>query len=462
MNHASQSPLDSPTSQTKTAGALHPSVEYGLANMILGNDGPEIKFYAYTHKSKGSVRRLKALFAKKEWMMGHSELLDDYLEGITGNKAATGFKEARIVPLEDHTPDADERVFTQYHYMSDSDLEEEEEESCESDEDDGRSFTSATGSVQREEACGSTTESDGQNRMVSGADDDARLSQTSAAGSSRAVQEKVLEQSRRMGHAVILKGHAFRTWTAFIFYLYTDQICFSGTKAPVRRARVPACSAKSMYLLADQFGLPELKSLAFATLCTQLSTKTIVKEVFSHFTSWHPEIQDIQLDFLFEHLPEVKQDMDRMLHSICTTPSAHCSVVLQKVFGRSTSAAARTKKREGKISSVITPMISPPASAAASAETTAAPAPQPAVAPGPLSVPQQANQVPRPADAVAQPITPAPLPAAILPLRAVAVAEASPAVAAARSESSAKVAKAQSLSSKKTTRENGTKAKFQW
>ncbi|CAK5264129.1 unnamed protein product [Mycena citricolor] len=443
MNPASQSPFDSPTSQTKTAGALHPSVEYGLANMILGNDGPEIKFYAYTHKSKGSVRRLKALFAKKEWMMGHSELLDDYLEGITGNKAATGFKEARIVPLEDHTPDADERVFTQYHYMSDSDLEEEEEES-----------------FQREEAC--TTESDGQNRMVSGADDDARLNQTSAAGSSRAVQEKVLEQSRRIGHAVILKGHAFRTWTAFIFYLYTDQICFSGTKAPVRRTRVPACSAKSMYLLADQFGLPELKSLAFATLCTQLSTKTIVKEVFSHFTSWHPEIQDIQLDFLFEHLPEVKQDMDRMLHSICTTPSAHCSVVLQKVFGRSTSAAARTKKREGKISSVITPVISPPESAAASAETTAAPAPQPAVAPGPPSIPQQANQVPRPADAVAQPITPAPLPAAILPLQAVAVAQASPAVAAARSESTAKVAKAQSLSSKKTIRENGTNAKFQW
>ncbi|CAK5264138.1 unnamed protein product [Mycena citricolor] len=309
------------TTRTPTPSTLHSSVESGLANMLLGKDSPEIKFYAYTRKGVGYVRGLEALYAKKNWLMGHSDELDQYLEGVTSRSDVAGFKEARIVSLEDHIPDEDERMYTGYHYMDDSDLEDDDESDV-SDEDDRMSFTSATGSVDHSEALLPITNIDNENPPQESC---------SAGGSSSTPVEP--ERSKRMGHVVILKGHAFRTWHAFLFYLYMGHIRFSDAKSAAKRVRAaPACSAKSIYLLADQFGLPELKSLAFTAICAQLSVRTIVKNAFSHFTSWHPEVQDVQIEFLLAHLREVTDDMDRMLRSLYEAPSGHSVAVSHKVF----------------------------------------------------------------------------------------------------------------------------------
>ncbi|KAJ7354092.1 hypothetical protein DFH08DRAFT_854215 [Mycena albidolilacea] len=138
---------------------------------------------------------------------------------------------------------------------------------------------------------------------------------------------------RRMGRAVVVKGYAFQTWYAFLYYLYTKRIVFRSlnSSTPPGTSAIPECSAKSMYKLADAFALEDLKSLAFSSLKSQLSPQNIVREVFSTFTSFYPEIQDIEVEFLLRHIPNLTQDVDEILRSICDGMRPHCVNALKKI-----------------------------------------------------------------------------------------------------------------------------------
>ncbi|KAJ7751882.1 hypothetical protein DFH07DRAFT_523595 [Mycena maculata] len=214
---------------------LDSRVEAALAETIQGEEAVDVKFYAYTRVGPSYVARPRPMFAKMALLKGHSEGLDTYLAGICGK----GFSESRLVDLDAHL--LEEERFMEYDYMSDSDLDEEDEED----------------------------------------------SERPPAESAEAVSSTVAAPTpRRMGNVVVVKSHAYKTWNALLYYLYTKKIVFRTSDSPSEPgSRIPTCSAKSMYKLADAFGLTELKALALESVRSQLSPENIVREAFSSFTS---------------------------------------------------------------------------------------------------------------------------------------------------------------------------------
>ncbi|GJE86650.1 hypothetical protein PsYK624_027310 [Phanerochaete sordida] len=112
----------------------------------------------------------------------------------------------------------------------------------------------------------------------------------------------------QQGRIVVLRSFAYPTWKAFIYYLYTGKVVFAPlrsrksavrppTKAIQMSASAPACSPKSMYKLADELGISELRDLALKDIQSQLSSDNILAELFSTFTSRYDAIRDMEIVF---------------------------------------------------------------------------------------------------------------------------------------------------------------------
>ncbi|KAJ6631898.1 hypothetical protein B0H10DRAFT_2182929 [Mycena sp. CBHHK59/15] len=311
---------------------LDARVEEALADTIRGDEVVDVKFYAYTRRIGSSyVARPRPMFAKMALLRGHSDDLDAYLSGISGGE---GFLESTMVDLDLDMPE--EERFAEYDYMSDSDLDTDDEE----------------------------------DELLTG-----HSAENVPLPPSRP-RSPALTAPRRMGHVVVVKGHAFKTWNALLYYLYTKKIVFSSSEYPHladRASLTPKCSAKSVYKLADAFGLGELKHLALTSLRSQLSAGNIVHEAFSSFTSVYPEIRDIEVEFLINHLPSLTGEIDKMLRSICDGARPQCFDVLRKVVCRTGSAPAlprpntpsrpsapeTTQTRSISASRAVTPNIRP-------------------------------------------------------------------------------------------------------
>ncbi|KAK7040547.1 hypothetical protein R3P38DRAFT_3261124 [Favolaschia claudopus] len=293
---------------------LDTRVEEALAETIRGEEAIDIKFYAYTRAGiapdgKGYVARPRSLFGKLGLLRGHSDSLDTYLSGLAGTAGAQFF-EAKMVDL-DGDVDVEER-FTDYDYMSDSDLDPDEEEELEGEAPVSDVHTEDTSIVVEHQ--------------------DLAIPDSHPASPITASQVMV---PRRKGRIVVIKGHAFKTWHALLHYLYTNKIAFRTPDGSQQRpSHVPKCSAKSMYKLADRFGLEDLKALALKSIKAQLSRDDIVHEAFSSFTSLYPEVMDLEVEFLLKHLPNLKEDMEKMLKDICEGMRPYSSVVLSKIIHR--------------------------------------------------------------------------------------------------------------------------------
>ncbi|KAJ6509668.1 hypothetical protein DFH09DRAFT_1374678 [Mycena vulgaris] len=280
---------------------LDARVEAALMDTIRGEEVVDVKFYAYTRRdlaSESHVVRPRAMYAKMALLKGHSDDLDNYLKGFSNG---AGFAESRVVDLDRDS--FEEEEFAGYDYLSDSDLDTDDEE------DGTQSAHSASFNKK------STVDS-----------------ATIPLPPSRSSTPPVTV-SRRMGHVVPVKGYAFKTWNALLYYLYTNKVAFRSSESSTPRVlRVPECSAKSMYRLADAFGLGELKGLALAALRSQLSADNIVREAFSTFTSMYREIQDIEVQVLVDHLPNlISGEIDKTLKSVCYGERPQCFDVLCKV-----------------------------------------------------------------------------------------------------------------------------------
>ncbi|KAH7925140.1 hypothetical protein BV22DRAFT_1011844, partial [Leucogyrophana mollusca] len=131
---------------------------------------------------------------------------------------------------------------------------------------------------------------------------------------------------------VLVKGAAYKTWRALIYYCYTGQIVFSPLKS-CNAEHTPAlayegatpCSPKSMYRLADSLGIDGLKEIALAAIKNDLSQKNILDEAFSKFTSR----QDMEVKLLVEHrsAPEVVTAFPTKIQKIFRGEIPHAETV---------------------------------------------------------------------------------------------------------------------------------------
>ncbi|KAJ7849749.1 hypothetical protein B0H13DRAFT_2361132 [Mycena leptocephala] len=313
---------------------LDERVETALADTIRGDEVVDVKFYAYTRAGSSYVARPRPMFAKMALLRGHSDILDAYLSGISGQ----GFAESQFVDLDAHVVHEDR--FTDYEYMSDSDLDTDDEE------DGPISGRLSLGPIEAGPTppdsipLPSTNDEENLNSLLSSPSTAQTFPDSIPVPSTL-----IAHPPRRLGRAVTIKGHAYKTWNALLYYLYTKKVVFRALKSTKKREFAKArggpleCSPKSMYKLADAFGLTELKALALASLKSQLSAKNIVREAFSSFTSVYTDVQDIETAVLIQHLPSVADEMEAMLRSICDGTRPQCFNMLDKVVFRDVTKA---------------------------------------------------------------------------------------------------------------------------
>ncbi|KAF7298554.1 hypothetical protein MIND_00802100 [Mycena indigotica] len=281
-----------------------------LVDTIHGGELIDIKFWVYSRVGNGCVSHPRPLYGSLKLMCGTSKQFDEDIHDML-----SGFSESGQTDIAND--EAPEEKFAEYEYMSDSDLDDDEE----------------TEAIVNEELVetANVKESD-------------TVLQSSTQASVTTYLPVKHHDSGRHGHRIVIKGHAYNTWKALLYYLYTGQIHFRALKTakhsgPVgpREDGAPECSPKSMYKLADKHDFPELKSLARDAILSQLSANNIVTEVFSDFTAMFDEIKATQVAFLRKrlHSPAVREAMTGMLPRLCAGrgSSASAAVLQDVIFG---------------------------------------------------------------------------------------------------------------------------------
>ncbi|OSD03968.1 hypothetical protein PYCCODRAFT_165249 [Trametes coccinea BRFM310] len=139
---------------------------------------------------------------------------------------------------------------------------------------------------------------------------------------------------------------AFRTFRALVYYAYTGIIHF----APMRsieqssedengpKASTLACSPKSMYRLADMYGLVELKELAADNIRSQLSErpKAALKELLSSFTARYPAVMALQLDLILRSQTRLEclGDLQNWADRVTSGELPHAGAALAELLRR--------------------------------------------------------------------------------------------------------------------------------
>ncbi|KAJ7058663.1 hypothetical protein C8F01DRAFT_1146871 [Mycena amicta] len=282
--------------------SIGPKLERLLADTMEGKDTVDLKFYVFSRRSgPGRVTSPQAVYAKASLLEGYSDSLNDLISG-------GGFTESSLVEIGKHTFSAD--TIEEYDYMSDSDLDDEEED------------TDSTGS---RISFGMIETDDDTPGPLAPRDQPATPPPPTPPSS---LQEIPSTHRLGMGRAVVIRGTAFRTWKALIYYIYTSKLSFSPNPTT---SGVPTCSAKSMYRLADKLNLDTLKSTCFASIKTHLTTANVVDETFSRFTSYYPEVQDAGVAFILKNFTAVKPKLDAILGKVTQGEMRHCTDVLCKI-----------------------------------------------------------------------------------------------------------------------------------
>ncbi|KAI0826416.1 hypothetical protein BC629DRAFT_78834 [Irpex lacteus] len=144
----------------------------------------------------------------------------------------------------------------------------------------------------------------------------------------------------QVGRIIVIPDVAHTTLKAMIHFLYFGTLNFapvtSAGKGPQRSQLpgesihastirshpwdAPRCSPKSMYRLADKFGLTELKAKAKESMKLNMTTDNITTELRSSITSTYDEIRDMMIQFACERsrLPLVIAMIPEWLEELAT------------------------------------------------------------------------------------------------------------------------------------------------
>jgi hypothetical protein len=136
---------------------------------------------------------------------------------------------------------------------------------------------------------------------------------------------------------ILVKGVAWKTWYAFIYYCYTGTVAFAKLRSqstPDERRHLeygpPRCSPKSMYQLARKLNDEPLSRLASTSIKTRLSAANILDEAFSKFTSRHDAIKEMEVALLLQHrsTPAVSEGLPAKIRAITMGNLPHAASAL--------------------------------------------------------------------------------------------------------------------------------------
>ncbi|KAG1891540.1 uncharacterized protein F5891DRAFT_104264 [Suillus fuscotomentosus] len=133
------------------------------------------------------------------------------------------------------------------------------------------------------------------------------------------------ENLKRESRVILVKGVAWKTWHAFIYYCYTGIVNFVNLRSqstPDEQSRLedgpPHCSPKSMYQLARKLNNETLSRLALKAIETKLSAANILDEAFSKFTSRHDAVRVMEISLLlkYRNASEVVQGLPAKMEAV--------------------------------------------------------------------------------------------------------------------------------------------------
>ncbi|EIW60772.1 uncharacterized protein TRAVEDRAFT_19359 [Trametes versicolor FP-101664 SS1] len=157
-------------------------------------------------------------------------------------------------------------------------------------------------------------------------------------------------------YTILIPNIAFKTLRACVFYLYTGKVHFLPlSSAPsaeggiqrdhmvsvARKSGLPACSPKSLYRLADAYGLKDLQVAALNGIISYLSPENLVQECFSVFFSMYDEPRQramIKLRKLYDH-PKVQEALPGVMSKLVAGELPYATAALQELV---TIRAGRT------------------------------------------------------------------------------------------------------------------------
>ncbi|KAI0826425.1 hypothetical protein BC629DRAFT_1587220 [Irpex lacteus] len=241
------------------------------------NDGLFIdtKFYAFSRRrSTGVVDKPRPLYVNSNLIRGGSKDL--------GSLLGNDFKEAKLVQTLRGPFPTDRPSFTEDYYNdSDSDLEDDSDTEVHSGSKDGRS-TSTLAETAESESRIARDEPHTQPISLDGTEHD------------------------NYGRVIVVPDVAFTTLRAFMLWLCTGDLAFSRLKSQTTRlgafdvmaSETFDCSPKSMYRLADKWGVQELQKKALGDIRSKLSRENIMHELLSFVTSTYPEVRDMEITFV--------------------------------------------------------------------------------------------------------------------------------------------------------------------
>ncbi|KAG1774644.1 hypothetical protein EV702DRAFT_1200228 [Suillus placidus] len=305
-------------------------VEALLMKSILGQDLVDTKFHLFSGRSAHSrkVSRLQALSANDVVLTARSDFFAELL-------SRTGSPDATFVDLDNGSAFEDDMAFDDYGYASDSDLEDEEDEKA--------SQTPVSDETAATE--GNTSESDDDDDdllVVADGSDPIPASPPQAVTSitSAPIQYKLPVANCRN---ILVRDTAFRTWKALLLYLYTNKIVFSPLKSqgqPRSHAEGPnpstlwPCSPKSMYRLGCKVRLDSVRDQAFNAIRNSLDAGNILQELASSFTSKYPEILQMHVQVLLQHITSVPviQNMPSLVRRIVDSQLPHGADIIIDLY----------------------------------------------------------------------------------------------------------------------------------
>lgn len=158
----------------------------------------------------------------------------------------------------------------------------------------------------------------------------------------------IIDENLKRGFRVVLvKGVAWRTWHAFIYYCYTGIVNFANLRSQstsdVTLQQRPHCSPKSMYQLARKLQNEPLSQLAFRAIETRLCATNILDEAFSKFTSRHDAIREMEIALLLQHrsAPTVLQGLPAKIQAVAMGNLPHAASALTALYQQITQIPAQ-------------------------------------------------------------------------------------------------------------------------
>ncbi|KAI0713493.1 hypothetical protein C8Q76DRAFT_731615 [Earliella scabrosa] len=317
------------TSSTLTAA------ERALKESLLPKEFRDVHLYAFTRRTLYPDGSIKIDHPQSIVAIGSILKDTDYFSKLL----TSGFSEANPNAAD---PIRQYALESEYDHELDSDLEEFEEK----DVDHAR-VPEASGP--------SSSSSKGKSKDESVDSEGAQLDKPPPSKQSESVSKH---------HQILIPSIAHRTLTACVFYLYTGKINFLPLKsagsskrrlALLRRSdKAPACSPKSMYRLAELYGISELQELAYKEIISQLKSENIVEEAFSSFFARYDKLREHAVSYLSQHYSNktVQSKLPETIERVVLGDMPHAGPVLRSLLGLriviakpsfTESAAAATK-----------------------------------------------------------------------------------------------------------------------